>query len=44
MDVTVAYGGPALTSGGYYQCRATSIKAGVPISRTEDLLGVFVAR
>jgi hypothetical protein len=43
QNVTVAYGGPTLTSGGYYQFRATSMKAGVPISRTEDLLGVFVA-
>jgi hypothetical protein len=43
QDVSVPYGGPALTSGGYYQFRATSMKDGVPISRTEDLLGVFVA-
>ena len=43
QNVTVAYGGPALTSGSYYQFRATSMKDGVPISRTEDLLGVFVA-
>lgn len=43
QNVTLPYGGPALTSGGYYQFRATSIKANVPISRTEDLLGVFVA-
>jgi hypothetical protein len=43
QNVSVAYGGPALTSGGYYQFRATSIKDGVPISRTEDLLGVFLA-
>jgi hypothetical protein len=43
QNVSVAYGGPALTSGGYYQFRATSMKDGVPISRTEDLLGVFVA-
>ena len=42
-NVTVAYGGPPLTSGGYYQFRATSVKDGVPISRTEDLLGVFIA-
>lgn len=39
--VSVAYGGPALTPGMYYQFRATSIKAGAPISRTEDLRGVF---
>ena len=43
QNVTAAYGGPALTSGGYYQFRATSIKDAVPISRTGDLLGVFVA-
>ena len=43
QNVTVAYGGPPLTSGGYYQFRATSMKDGVPISRTEDLLGVFMA-
>jgi hypothetical protein len=43
QDVTIPYGGPALSSGGYYQFRATSIKDNVAISRTEDLLGVFVA-
>jgi hypothetical protein len=43
QNVSVAYGGPALTSGGYYQFRATSMKGAVPISRTEDLLGVFLA-
>ncbi|MBI5482781.1 MAG: carboxypeptidase regulatory-like domain-containing protein [Deltaproteobacteria bacterium] len=36
----VAYGGP-LEAGMYYQFRVTSFKSGVPISRTEDLLGVF---
>ena len=41
--VSVTYGGPALTAGGYYQFRATSIKGGVPISQTEDLRGVFQA-
>ncbi len=35
------YGGPALQTGGYYQFRATSMKNTAPISRTEDLLGVF---
>ncbi|HWB81185.1 MAG TPA: hypothetical protein VG755_39750 [Nannocystaceae bacterium] len=40
-NVTVAYEGP-LTPGMYYQFRATSMKDGVPISRTEDLRGVFV--
>jgi hypothetical protein len=44
MDVSVMYGGPPLQSGSYYQFRATSMKDGVPISRTEDLLGVFIAR
>jgi hypothetical protein len=43
QNVTIPYGGPPLSSGGYYQFRATSMKDGVPISRTEDLLGVFVA-
>lgn len=41
---TVAYAGPALLPGMIYQFRATSIKDGVPISRTEDLKGVFVYR
>lgn len=40
-NVTVAYEGP-VTPGMYYQFRATSMKDGVPISRTEDLRGVFV--
>ncbi|MRG92884.1 hypothetical protein [Polyangium spumosum] len=43
-DVTVQYGGEALTPGMIYQFRATSMKDGVPISQTEDLRGVFVAR
>ena len=38
---SVQYGGPALQTGGYYQFRATSMKNTAPISRTEDLLGVF---
>jgi hypothetical protein len=42
--VELPYAGPALTAGMYYQFRATSIKDGVPISRTEDLRGVFVFR
>jgi hypothetical protein len=42
--VVVAYEGPALEAGMYYQFRAVSIKDGVPISATEDLRGVFVAR
>lgn len=40
-DPTLAYGGPALVAGMYYQFRVTSLKDGVPISRTEDLEGVF---
>ncbi len=41
--VEVDYGGPALESGLLYQFRATSIKnGGAPISRTEDLRGVFL--
>lgn len=42
--VSITYAGPALTSGGYYQFRATSMKKDVPQSRTEDLRGVFIAR
>lgn len=44
--VSVQYGGPALTPGMYYRFQATSWKDGnpapSPISRTEDLRGVFV--
>jgi len=40
--VVVEYGGPALTPGMYYRFQATSWKMGSPISRTEDLRGVFV--
>jgi hypothetical protein len=44
-DVTLQYGGPKLEKGLYYQFRVTSFrspggKVG-PISKTEDLLGVF---
>ena len=46
--VSVTYGGPALTPGMYYRFQATSWKDGnpspSPISRTEDLRGVFVYR
>jgi hypothetical protein len=39
----VAYEGPGLEPGLLYQFRATSIKiSGAPISRSEDLRGVFV--
>lgn len=40
--VVVEYGGPALRPGMYYRFRATSWKANSPISRTEELRGVFV--
>jgi len=41
--VSVPYEGPPLTSGLLYQFRATSIKKnGTPISRSEDLRGVFL--
>jgi hypothetical protein len=43
-NVSMVYGGPALVPGNYYQFRATSLHGGVPISRTEDLLGVFIAQ
>ena len=39
---SVAYDGP-LEPGMVYQFRATSLKDGVPLSTTEDLLGVFQA-
>jgi hypothetical protein len=40
--VTVAYEGPALEEGMYYQWRAVSIgKKGDPITTTEDLRGLF---
>lgn len=41
--VSVTYAGPALTTGQYYQFRATSMKGATALSRTEDLKGVFVA-
>ncbi len=44
-DVSVTYDGPALTSGGVYQWRATAIgNLNNPISQTEDLRGVFLFR
>ncbi|RMG98044.1 MAG: hypothetical protein D6705_07085 [Deltaproteobacteria bacterium] len=39
--VDVAYAGPALEPGMYYQWRAESWRDSGPISTTEDLLGVF---
>lgn len=41
QNVTVPYAGPALTAGMVYQYRATSVRKECPISRTEDLRGVF---
>jgi hypothetical protein len=44
-SVDVAYAGPPLSTGILYQFRATSIKqGGSPVSRTEDLRGVFLYR
>lgn len=43
-DVSVPYAGPALKSGTIYQFRAISSKMGVPISRTEELRGVFLVK
>jgi hypothetical protein len=41
-NVSVEYAGPPLVSGNIYQFRATSYKGGgTPLSRTEDLRGVF---
>jgi len=46
-SVELMYGGPALIPGMHYQFRATSLRdrggEPTPISRTEDLRGVFVA-
>jgi hypothetical protein len=39
--VTLPYAGDPLVAGMIYQFRAVSLKSGVPISATEDLLGVF---
>ena len=39
--VTVTYDGPTLDPGMYYQWRATSWRSTGPISRTEDLRGIF---
>lgn len=40
-DPSVAWGGPPLDVGMYYQLKVTSIKDGDPISTSEDLSGVF---
>ncbi len=42
--VEYVYDGMALVPGMYYQFRAKSIKGTSPISRTEDLRGVFIAQ
>lgn len=42
-DASIAYAGPALTKGVYYQFRVTSSHKGTPISQTEDLKGIFIA-
>lgn len=39
--VSVAYGGPALTVGQYYQWRVTARRNGNPTSMTEELRGLF---
>lgn len=40
-DPVVTYAGPALEPGMIYQFRATSLKSGTPLSRAEDLRGMF---
>jgi hypothetical protein len=40
-EVSVDHAGPALAPGMFYRFRATSMKRGAPISRTEELRGVF---
>ena len=40
-NVTVAYDGPALENGVYYQWNVTSFRKGGPISTSEDLKGIF---
>ncbi len=40
-DLSVPYGGAPLEPGMVYQFRAESLKSGKPISRTEELRGVF---
>jgi hypothetical protein len=40
-NVEVVYAGPALEANMIYQFKVNSIKAGAPISATEDLKGVF---
>ncbi|MFC1592077.1 hypothetical protein ACFL43_06100 [Thermodesulfobacteriota bacterium] len=40
-QVSVAYDGPALESGIYYQWKVTSSRKGGPIATSEDLKGIF---
>ncbi|MCA9718801.1 MAG: hypothetical protein KC468_29295, partial [Myxococcales bacterium] len=42
--VEYVYDGMPLVPGMYYQFRVNSVKGDSPISRTEDLRGVFIAR
>ncbi|MDP2270643.1 MAG: hypothetical protein Q8N23_13475 [Archangium sp.] len=39
--VSLAYGGPALTAGQFYQWRVTAIRRLFPTSQTEELRGLF---
>lgn len=39
--VSTVYGGPALTSGQYYQWRVTALRRLAPTSQTEELRGLF---
>ena len=38
---TLAYGGPALTAGQFYQWRVVALRRGAPTSQTEELRGLF---
>lgn len=38
---SMAYGGPALTAGQYYQWRITAMRRGAPTSQSEELRGLF---
>ncbi len=42
QPIAATYGGPTLTHGTVYQFRATSLKAGTPLTATEDLAGAFL--
>jgi hypothetical protein len=43
-DVRAPYAGPPLAPGMVYQFRATSFRRSGPLSRTEELRGVFSVR